>query len=399
MKFQDLEIYKDSFFLLSILENSGAARGVGGAIRDMMLGIEPHDFDIATTLKPEEVINVCNTHGIKSIPTGIRFGTITALINERWFEITTLRRDDRCDGRHTDVSFTEKWEEDASRRDFTINALYMDKYGNFYDYKDGFEDIKNRTIRFIGSPEERIAEDHLRILRYFRFLSYVGIHVIDKPSMHSAISNSCLLSKISGERIRNEMLKLLLNDHAQSIIEMMYENEVLTEIAIPKNLRDIKLNKLSNDSIINLAYILFVNDTSHDDFLNLCKVWRLSNNELKRIQNMLFCKHKNIFAAEDSSLRAMNYTYGYESIKDVLMLQGVLFAEEQEKILTLLQKIKNYSYPKFPINGSDIMNIGAKGIRIGELAKYAKEEWINSDFKKTKDELIDFIISNNEKLN
>ncbi|MDZ5761673.1 CCA-adding enzyme [Candidatus Cyrtobacter comes] len=386
MKFQDTGNYKEAFHIISLLEKIGEARIVGGAVRDMLFSIEPKDLDIATTLKPEDVIKICKEAEIKFIPTGINFGTITAVVDGKNFEITTLRKDEKCDGRHAQVSFTTKWEDDASRRDFTINALYMDKHGNVYDYKGGIQDLDDKMIKFIDNPNDRIHEDHLRILRYFRFISYIGVHKIDSQSMESSIKYSYLLDKISGERIRAEILKTLSNPYAIEVISIMYKNNVLDSILIPKNFENIQLLNFSNDPIINLAYILFINKTKKEHILQIYERWKFSNKEKDRLSFLLFHEYKNLYLIDEPALKELTYEYGVERISDIIAFQSLVFNIEQKE--ALLDRVLSYEYPKFPISGFDLMDLGIHGKELNILLKKAKHIWIDSDFKKCKEQLI-----------
>lgn len=203
---------KELKFLYYILEKFGEVRLVGGCVRDMLIGIEPKDVDIATSILPEKLIDILSKNEIKCFPTGIEFGTITAVVDQKAFEITTLRKDISTDGRRATVKFTNDWFEDAKRRDFTINAMYCDLNGNITDFFNGIDDLKNKKIKFIGDPEHRIEEDFLRILRYFRFFAYLGGSNIDESSFSAVIKLKSGLQKISGERIKAEMFKLFNNN-------------------------------------------------------------------------------------------------------------------------------------------------------------------------------------------
>jgi poly(A) polymerase len=197
--------------LLKALDaKSGHARFVGGAVRDLLLGEDPGDLDIATTLVPDEVTRRLEKAGIKVVPTGIDHGTITAVSSGTVVEVTTLRSDVSTDGRRATVAFTKDWKADAGRRDFTINALYADPYsGEVVDFYDGLGDLKSRTVRFIGEPLQRIAEDHLRILRYFRFHARYGHGEPDPAALAACCARSNDLMALSRERIAGELMKLL----------------------------------------------------------------------------------------------------------------------------------------------------------------------------------------------
>lgn len=196
--------------LLQATANAGGqARIVGGAVRDFLLGVDGGDVDVASTLTPEQTMAIAAQHSWKAIPTGIAHGTVTLVLPNRIVEVTTLRRDVTTDGRRATVAFTEDWKEDASRRDFTINALSMDAAGKIYDYFDGTADIAAHRLRFIGDASTRIAEDGLRMLRFFRFLAALGKPPADTAAMAAIIEKREMVSQLSGERVSNEMKKLL----------------------------------------------------------------------------------------------------------------------------------------------------------------------------------------------
>ena len=186
----------------------GEARAVGGAVRDGVLGVEAYDVDIASTLLPEQTMQLAADQGWKAIPTGIAHGTVTLVLGERIVEVTTLRRDVKTDGRHAVVAFTDRFEEDAARRDFTFNALYQDSAGALYDYFGGIADLATQTVRFIGDAATRIQEDGLRILRFFRFLATHGKPPADADALAAIGTHKAMIANLSGERIATEMRKI-----------------------------------------------------------------------------------------------------------------------------------------------------------------------------------------------
>ena len=217
--------------LMDVLTASGAeARFVGGCVRDALLGkIDADvDLDVATGLLPDQIIERLEAAEIKAIPTGIAHGTVTAIIAGQSFEITTLRKDVACDGRHADVQFTDDFELDAKRRDFTINAMSTDRLGRLFDYFGGVEDLKAGRIRFVGNAEERVREDYLRILRFFRFYARFGRPPADQQALQACKVEAAGLARLSGERIRSEMLKLLASGNAVAALTLMSENKNLT---------------------------------------------------------------------------------------------------------------------------------------------------------------------------
>jgi len=208
----------------------GNARFVGGAVRDTLLGLPVTDVDVATPHAPEQVVDLLEGAGIKAIPTGIAHGTITAVSSGTVVEVTTLRRDVSTDGRRATVAFTDDWREDAARRDFTINALYADPLtGEIFDYFGGLADLEKRHIRFIGDPLQRIAEDHLRILRFFRFLARFG-DTPDAEALAACTARANDLMALSRERIRDELLKLVVAPDAVRVLRLMVERDILKPV-------------------------------------------------------------------------------------------------------------------------------------------------------------------------
>jgi poly(A) polymerase len=194
---------------------------VGGCVRDLLLKKKIADFDFATKLRPNEIIKILEENNLKAIPTGIKFGTITAVVNHKNFEITTLRKDNETDGRHCDPEFIDDFELDAARRDFTVNALYLDEAGNIYDYFDGISDLNNQEIKFIYDANKRIEEDYLRILRFFRF-SCKYAKKLDREGLTACILQKENLKKLSRERIRSEFLKIVGNENKEMLKNFMF---------------------------------------------------------------------------------------------------------------------------------------------------------------------------------
>ena len=209
----------------------GRARFVGGAVRDTLLGLEVKDIDVATPLLPEDVIERLTAASIKVVPTGIAHGTVTAVLPDGPVEITTLRRDVSTDGRRATVAFSDDWQEDAARRDFTINALSANPQTfEVFDYFGGLEDLENLQIRFIGSAAERIAEDHLRIMRYFRFLARFGQDQLDDEAFPACTAAAAKLENLSRERVADELLKLLGTEDPVFAVNQMLEAGIFKHI-------------------------------------------------------------------------------------------------------------------------------------------------------------------------
>jgi poly(A) polymerase len=209
----------------------GSTRFVGGAVRDHLLDLPVSDVDLATRLRPEEVVERLEAAGLKAVPTGIEHGTVTAVSGGRPYEVTTLRRDVETFGRRARVAYTDDWSEDAGRRDFTINALMADPVsGEVFDYFDGIADLKARRVRFIGDPYERIAEDHLRILRFFRFHARFGRDEPDQAALGACEARANDLMALSRERIADELIKLLSVENPIPTVRIMLEHSILTPV-------------------------------------------------------------------------------------------------------------------------------------------------------------------------
>ena len=199
------------FNLFKVVEkHGGVLRFVGGSVRDAIAGMKGFDLDLATDLSPDELVEACEESGLKTIPIGIKFGTVGVVIDNQVLEVTSLRKDIKTDGRHAEVVFTSDWNEDASRRDLTINAVYADEKGNVFDYYNGVDDLEKGIVRFIGSAGQRIKEDYLRILRFFRFYSIFGKAPIDAKALEACKENKDGLKQLSMERIRDELFKFCL---------------------------------------------------------------------------------------------------------------------------------------------------------------------------------------------
>lgn len=231
---------KNANKIIEILEEKGfEARIAGGAVRDFLLGLTPKDIDIATTATPSQVIWAFSGLGYDVIETGLQHGTVTVMVDGIGYEVTTLRIDKKTDGRHAEVEFTDDWELDAARRDFTFNAMFMDKAGKVYDYFNGQEDLAKGIVRFVGSTEDRITEDFLRIMRWFRFYARFGMKGTNRYSVPSSVlSKIALLSggleKISGERIWSELKKILdTPDSFMSILAMT--SNIAKPLRLPNN--------------------------------------------------------------------------------------------------------------------------------------------------------------------
>lgn len=356
--------------LVSILGSAmGETRLVGGAVRDTLVGQEVKDIDLATRLAPSEVLARLEKARVKAVPTGIAHGTVTAVLASGPVEVTTLRRDVSTDGRRATIAYTDDWREDAARRDFTINALYADpETGEIFDYFGGVGDLAAGVVRFIGEPHQRIAEDHLRILRFFRFHARFGKGAPDASSLAACAARANDLMALSRERIADELIKLLAFPDPVETVRLMLAHQifapVLPEIASAEGLAALITIEDAADPVCRLASLLPANP---DKAGAVAKRLKLSKLATKRLV---------LAAARDPAdainPRALAYLIGLEGARDRLMLGGHVPA---------LALLKGWTVPTFPLTGGAIV---ARGIKVGpdvaRLLQAAEAQWVAERF-------------------
>jgi len=350
---------------------SGASRFVGGAVRDTLLGLDVADIDLATELPPEDVLDLLRASGIKAVPTGLAHGTITAVLPDGPVEVTTLRRDVATDGRHATVAFTQAWEEDAARRDFTINALYADPLtGEVYDYFGGVGDLAARRVRFIGDPLQRIAEDHLRILRFFRFHARFG-ETVDAEGLAACAARANDLMALSRERIAAELLKLLLAANAVPTVALMIERgifrPVLPEITDADRLARLTMREADGftppNAIRRLAALLPADAAVAEDVGARLKLSKLDRRRLVSATH----------PAGDEPARAIAYALGPDLATDRLLLSDRPVAD--------IQSIAGWQPPRLPVNGGALVERGVrKGPEVAKLLRVIEANWVREGF-------------------
>ena len=364
---------------------------VGGCVRKLITEEKIDDMDIAINIEPEKIKKVLVEQKIKFVETGITHGTITVLINDFKFEITSLRKDLSTDGRHAKVEFTSNWEQDAQRRDFTINAIYSDISGEVYDPLNGIEDLKNGIIKFIGDPNQRIQEDYLRILRYLRFYTQYNKNKFhDEIAIKAIKRNLDGLAKISRERILEELFKMMkLNNFSKLFEDEFCRFIILSILPQLRNYNRIKiLNKISYkikkqiDKILLLS-ILIVDETDNCNFF-LYK-YQLSNEDKKRI---LFIKNsfKNYskqYLYSKKNLLKLTYLSDKSSVIELLIFLIFVNPEKISNIENLIDYIKEKTIPEFPINAKFLkeeFNF-LEGKQLGDALKKLEKQWIDNGFK------------------
>jgi poly(A) polymerase len=374
--------------VLTLLNGGGEeARVVGGAVRNALLGIPVSDVDIATTALPEEVVKRAKAAGIKSVPTGIEHGTVTLVVDGQPFEITTLREDTETFGRKARVSFGRDWVGDAHRRDFTINALSAGLDAVVHDYVGGLEDLAARRVRFIGEPDQRIEEDYLRILRFFRFHAAFGAGDVDRAGYLACIRARAGLAGLSAERMRMEMLKLLVAEGGAQAITAMADGGLLQMIiggvsysgTFAAMVAAEKALGLTADPMRRLAALAVA---LPEDARRLTTRLRLSNNEAKALDSM---GHRwwRLAGMDEARARRRLYRLGEERYRDRLLLAWARAGSGVDSApwIELARLPQRFTPPKFPLRASDFIARGvAEGPALGHVLTLAEDAWLAADF-------------------
>jgi poly(A) polymerase len=363
--------------LIRLTQALGAAEGkvryVGGAVRDALLGHPVSDLDLATILLPDEVSRRVRDAGFKAVPTGLAHGTVTAVLPSGPVEVTTLRRDVETDGRRATIAFTDDWQEDAARRDFTINALSADPIdGRIHDYFGGLDDIQVGLVRFIGDPLERIAEDHLRILRFFRFHARFGHGAPDPAGLSACTARANDLMALSRERIAQELLKLLAVFDPVPTVRRMVDHAILAPV-LPEIDRDgvARLERLvarerihGGDALRRLAALLPADPLLAEQVGARLK---LSNAQRKRLGS----------AAEPGApgpARALAQAIGLEQARDRILLRSA----DPDEAMAMLE---GWTVPRLPIGGGTLVEMGlSAGPQVAATLQAIERQWVEEDF-------------------
>jgi len=386
---QNIKEAKIFFSYLNKIGKESEVRFVGGCVRKSLCGENIDDIDVATSLEPEEVKERLTKKDIKVIDTGISHGTVTAIFNQKKFEITTLRKDVLTDGRHANVQFTRNWEQDALRRDFTINAIYADIDGRIFDPLKGVSDLKNGKIKFIGSSGERIQQDYLRILRYFRFFTQYSKTDYDQDTIKSIKQNINGLNKISNERIFDELKKILSLKNVYSLFSRNQSKEIILNI-FPQFKYHERLSRINNldgklrnkyDKYLILALLIIDQSNNYEYF---CYRYKTSNSIKKRFKNISknFSDLENKKFYSEKNIKKLIYFSNKNDVEDLLLFSACI----NNKIeISIIEKLVDYvstcEIPKFPISGDYLKNHGYKtGENLGRKLKLLEEKWIANNF-------------------
>jgi poly(A) polymerase len=372
----------------AVMEALGNARFVGGAVRNALLGVAVMDIDIAVPVPPEQSMTLLQAAGIKALPTGFNHGTVTAIKNGRIFEVTSLRRDVATDGRHASVAYTREWDEDAARRDFTINALYAAADGEIFDYNGGLEDLIAGRVRFVGDAASRIAEDYLRILRLFRFHAWYGKGEMDAGALRAAADGKAGLKQLSGERIAKELQRLLECPNPAPVLRVMAASGILTEL-LPCALQLPRLERLVDvdadnffppDAMLRLAALL------PDDAAaarGVAERLKLSGADRARLEELAAAADGAVSHLPAGQVHKLLYDIGAPAFKDRVRLNWAAAAPGANVLAwrMLLSAADAWKKPRFPLTGRDVMEAGVpEGPLVGKILGDVEAWWIAQDF-------------------
>ena len=377
-------------------------RYVGGCVRKIINKEKVDDIDLATNIEPSEVCKILKKNNIDFYETGIEHGTVTAVIENYKFEITTLREDILTDGRHAKVKFSKDWKEDASRRDFTINSIYSDYEGNLFDPYFGKKDLTDGSIKFIGDVDKRIKEDYLRILRYLRFFINYSKQPHDLEILRKLKINLGGINKLSKERLFDELKKLSKTNTLEKLSKDKLSLELFTmifpelrNIKLFSKLNSIKKNILRDEDFIFLLSLMIIDYTDNAEYF--LYRFNLSKNDQKRIKiiDNFFKEKINTKSFSEDAMNKVFYFNGRQAVTDILNFRIVSSTKYQNDLLELAKSYERKEKPVLPI-GADVLMSKYKipeGKQLGVKLKIIEEEWVKNNFKIT-DEQIERIINN-----
>lgn len=380
----------------AVEEQGGTLRFVGGAIRDTLAGLSGFDLDLATDLSPDELVEACQEHRLKTMPIGLKYATTGVILDNQVVEVASLRQSVKTEDGKTEIRFTDDWNADAARRDLTINAVYADLRGNVFDYYNGIDDLENGIVRFIGNPEDRIKEDYLRIMRFFRFYSIFGKTSMDKDALSACVKLKDGLRSVSIERVRDELFKLLITPNIAPTLKIIFDNDILgyflpksnhldalarlTEIVADMNYEGNFLRRLfvlyqpNAAKAENLANMLRFTKKQKETFVKWAKIELMSENISSPQQRLRFI-----------------YRYGKDFCIDKILLTAAIRNIDTTGLAAVLEEVESAVVPIFPLRGRDIINKGVTGGDVGKALALLEQRWIDSNFSLTRDELLNLI--------
>jgi len=381
---------KKIFESVNSFSSKSEIRYVGGCIRKIIQKEVVDDIDLATNLTPQQVCESLKNNNINYYETGIEHGTITAIIDDYKFEITSLREDIKTDGRHAEVTFSTDWKKDASRRDFTINSIYSDIEGNLFDPFNGKEDLENGFIQFIGNPEQRIKEDYLRILRYLRFYLGYSKHKHDFKVSRLIKKNITGISNLSKERLLDELKKYVKSNVLIKLSKDQFSIE-LFEIIFPQikkiklfsNLNTFAKTKLQEANFIFILSLLIVDGSDNTDYF--IYKFNISKKDQRRLKiiDKFYNEKISIKSFSEKNLNKFFYFHGKQAVIDILSYRLFYLKKLDKKLLNFIDIFKSKVLPTMPVGAKILMEKYdiPEGKKLGNKLKMIEEEWVNNNFQ------------------
>ena len=390
------------FDAINSFSSDSEIRYVGGCVRKIINKEKVDDIDLATNLDPQKVCEALKENKINYYETGIEHGTITAIIDEYKFEITTLREDISTDGRHAKVQFSKDWKEDASRRDFTINSIYSDREGNLFDPFDGRKDLENGLVKFIGNSDIRIKEDYLRILRYLRFFTNYSKHPHNPELIRKLKMNIGGISKLSKERLFDELKKISQSENLEKIAKNKISLELLQiifpelkNIIIFSKLNSYKRSILEENDFIFMLSLMIIDDSDNTDYFFY--KFNISKKDQKRIKiiNDFYQEKISSKTFSENRMNRIFYYDGKQAVCDILNYHLIKSKKIEKNLMDLIHLYKKKSIPKMPIGADTLMTKFKipEGKQLGTKLKTIEEEWVKNNFK-ISDKQITYIVNN-----
>ena len=369
---------------------------VGGCVRDTLMNKLVTDIDFATPCEPLEVIEILNKSKINYVDIGIKFGTVTAILNDKKYEITSFRKDISTDGRHAEVEFSKEMEADAARRDFTINALYVDKDFKVYDFYNGQEDLKNSILRFIGDPQARIKEDYLRIMRFFRFLASNSTQSLDDDLLTILKAEAPNLSIISKERLWDEFTEILKSESPIAVLKLMQENSIFENISEGLKIEESFESLISIESKIKYVdpilrcSLLFDNNSKKIE--NFVNNFPLSSKESKALLQLGEMNEKIVSYLSMKEVRFLLYKIGVVNFKNQIVLNWARDVQNKNEVnwRSLYEMANTWERPEFEMKAKDVLGMGIdEGPLVSKILNELEKWWAENDFIDDKFSLIE----------
>jgi poly(A) polymerase len=391
---------KQIFDAINKFSTNSEIRFVGGCVRKIIRKEKVDDIDLATNLKPQQVCKALKNNNLNYYETGIKHGTITAVINEYRFEITSLREDVQTDGRHAEVEFSTDWKKDALRRDFTINAIYSDGEGNLFDPFNGKEDLKDGLVKFIGNPEQRIKEDYLRILRYLRFFLNYSNHKHDPHTLRIIKKNLDGISNLSKDRLLDELkkyvksyilTKLSKDKFAVELFEVIFPQ--IKKIKLFSNPNEFAKTMIHEADFVFLISLLIIDGSDNTDyFIYKFNISKKNQKRLKIIDKF----YNEKFTATSFSEKNLNkffYFHGKEAVIDILSYRLFSLKKVDKKLLNFINIFKSKVLPIMPVGAKLLMEKYdiQEGEILGKKLKIIEEEWVNNNFQLSEKQISEII--------